>query len=110
MILAGWIVLMAAPVYGQKADVRAEVNKNTIEEGEVLRYTITIENGEERNLTPPDFQGFDVLSTSRSSQMSVQIVNGRQEVKKTQKITYLLRPLGTGEKTIGKASKAMMAH
>jgi len=84
----------------QQAELRADVNKNTIEEGELLRYTITIENGEERNLTPPPFSDFQVISSSRSSQMSVQIVNGRQEVKKTLKITYLIRPSGIGDKVI----------
>jgi len=94
------LVIGVGSARGQQADLRAEVNKNTVEEGELLRYTITIENGEERNLTPPEFHDFQVISSSRSSQMSVQIINGRQEIKKTLKITYLIRPSGIGDKVI----------
>ncbi len=100
ILVIGLLLISLGAARGQQADLRAEVNKNTVEEGELLRYTLTIENGEERNLTPPAFRDFQVISSSRSSQMSVQIVNGRQEIKKTLKITYLLRPSGMGDKVI----------
>jgi hypothetical protein len=95
------MLLFALNAMAQVKAFRAEVPRNTIAENEALQITFVIENMEDRNFSPPDFKGFNVVSGPMKG-MSNMNINGVRSSSVT--YVYLLQPQASGKLTIGAAS------
>jgi len=88
--------LFTLPVYAQSQKiVKAEVDRNEITSDEYLILSVTINTNSGSAPEPllPSLDGFDVVGTSTSTQMS--IVNGAMSSEKV--FLYTLRPRAAGE-------------
>lgn len=82
-------------------DLTATVDNPGPAIGDRITYTVTLSStGSLPDITPPDFDGFDVVM-GPSVSTSVQIVN--MAVSKSKILTYVLRPNRAGALTIGPA-------
>lgn len=86
---------------GQEVKFYATVNKNVVSVNQPFTINFTIENADSRNLSQPDYKGFDVLPGGGTSQ-SMQIINGKVSQQLT--ISTRLMPKSIGKFTIGKAT------
>ncbi|MGM0566319.1 MAG: BatD family protein [Bacteroidota bacterium] len=86
-------------------DVSFEADtKSPVKEGERFRIKFTL-NAEGENFTPPDFDGFRVLSgPSRSSRSSMQIINGKVTRSVSHEYAYTLQAAEEGQYTIKSAT------
>ena len=95
-----FLSLLSIPVYAQAPTViTAEVDRSTLTTDEVLILSVTIATGSAAASEPrlPALDGFDLVATSTSTQLS--IING---VMKSEKVFhYTLHPSAAGEMTIG---------
>lgn len=92
-------MLGAAPVHAQQANpITAEVDRTSVALGETVTLTVTVRSDSISAPTPdmPVLDGFDILSTSTSSSLS--LVNTRVESSST--YVFVLRPLRSGTLTI----------
>ncbi len=92
--------LLSLPAYAQTQDVVfAEVDRNELSTDEFLTLSVTINTGSGPASEPglSNLDGFDVVGTSTSTQMS--IINGAISSEKM--FHYTLRPRAAGVFTIG---------
>lgn len=98
------ITLIAGCAAANAADLKltARVNTPKIGINETLQYILSVEGASRINKLPqpPDFKHFDVVGTSRSSNM--QIINGR--VQSSFNMVFRLVPKDVGRFTIGKGT------
>jgi hypothetical protein len=95
------MLLFALNAVAQAQAFKAQVPRNTIAENEALQITFVIENMEDRNFSPPDFKGFNVVSGPMKGMSNINI-NGVRTSSVT--YVYLLQPQASGKFTIGAAS------
>lgn len=95
------LLLFALNAAAQAQAFKAVVERNTIADNEALQITFVIENMEDRNFSPPDFKGFNVVSGPMKG-MSNMNINGVRSSSVT--YVYLLQPQSAGKFTIGAAS------
>ncbi len=94
-----WVLSLAAQDVSFEADT-----KSPVKEGERFRIKFSL-NAEGENFTPPDFDGFRVLSgPNRSSRSSMQIINGKVTRSVSYEYHYTLQATEKGEYAIGSAS------
>ncbi len=88
--------LAVAPTYAQAQDVVvAEVDRNDITTDDILNLTVAIDSslGDPSQPVLPVLDGFEVLGTSRGTQMT--IINGDMSMQTTYR--YSLRPVARGD-------------
>ena len=96
LVLMGLLFLALQPGYAQ-SPVTATVDRASISSNELVMLTITVDvDTTSPRVTLPAMDKFTIITSSRSSQMS--IVNGNISTRHVQR--YLLRPLATGQLTI----------
>ncbi len=95
------LLLCAFSVAGQGGSFKALVDRTTFTEGEAIQITFVIENMTDRNFSPPDFKGFNVVSGPMKG-MSNMNINGVRTSSVT--YVYLLQAQASGRFTIGPAS------
>ena len=103
VISAILLSLLSFPVYAQNQEVvKAEVDRNEITSDDFITLSVTINTGFGSISEPilPALDGFDVVGTSTSTQMS--IINGAISTEKV--FHYTLHPRATGEFIIGPIS------
>ena len=103
VISAIFLSLLSFPVYAQNQEVvMAEVDRNEITSDEFITLRVTVNTGFGSTSEPilPAMDGFDVVGTSTSTQMS--IINGAISSEKV--FHYTLLPRTTGEFIIGPIS------
>lgn len=84
------ISLPISALRAQSIEISASAPK-VVEVGQQFRYIISI-NQQVEKITPPKFEGFQVLSgPNRSSSSSVSIVNGEMQQTFSLRFTYILR-------------------
>jgi len=84
------ISLPISALRAQSIEISASAPK-VVEVGQQFRYIITI-NQQVEKITPPKFEGFQVLSgPNRSSSSSVSIINGEMQQTFSLRFTYILR-------------------
>lgn len=99
IVLSRWLLLLAIALFPMlsHAGVSAQVDRNTINEGDTFTLTLTVSGS---NHAQPDLsalhQDFDVLSTGQKSM--IQIING--SLTSNQSWTVTLSPKHTGKLTI----------
>ncbi len=94
-----WMLSLAAQDVSFEADT-----KSPVKEGERFRIKFSL-NAEGENFSPPDFEGFRVLSgPNRSSRSSMQIINGKVTRSVSYEYYYTLQATEKGEYTIGSAT------
>ncbi len=91
-ILTGW-------VYAEDVSFQATVDKNIISREDRIAYTLSIEGARDGQPVLPAIPGFEILSSSASTQFS--LINNQTKVSKS--INYTLMPLGPGTFTIPSA-------
>ncbi len=98
LALALAIGLLVAAVYPAMAQspVTAEVDRNRLSTGETLTLSITISGGNAGSPQMPMLDGFQIVGTSRSSQIS--IINGKMSSQAI--YYYVLQPIETGILTL----------
>lgn len=100
------ILLMLLTVlsgYGQDVEFKAGT-KSPVREGERFRLVFSV-NAEGEDFTPPTMDGFRVLSgPNRSSQSSIQIINGKVTRSVNYEYYFILQALEEGNFTIGRAT------
>jgi hypothetical protein len=94
-LVIGLVVVIAAPVSAQ-SPVYAEVDRDQLSTGETLTLSITISGGNAGRPEMPMLDGFQIVGTSRSSQIS--IING--SISSQAVYHYVLQPIQTGTLTI----------
>ncbi|MGM0550236.1 MAG: BatD family protein [Bacteroidota bacterium] len=96
------LLLILAPLAMLKAqniEISASAPK-VVEVGQQFRYIITI-NEQVEKITPPKFEGFQILSgPNRSSSSSVSIINGEMQQTFTLRFTYILQAQEQGTYSI----------
>ncbi len=85
---------------GAAVNFTAKVSHETVEEGQRIQITFTVNSGA-GNFTPPSFPGFQLLSGPNQSS-SVQIINGKRS--RNTSISYILQATELGSHKIGEAS------
>jgi hypothetical protein len=96
---------MAAGLQGasaQELTFRASVDRTSLTVNDLLTYTLEIQGSAMSLPDPrlPDFQNFSIISGPNQSS-TFQFINGRTSYSKT--LSFVLRPLQTGNLTIGSA-------
>lgn len=103
IISAILLSLLSFPVYAQTPGVvTAEVDRNALTTDEFVTLSVSINTGNGPASEPalPSMDGFDIVGTSTSTQMS--IINGAMSSEKV--FHYTLRPRIAGELIIGPIS------
>lgn len=98
-----FLLLSASILLSQNVIFRAFVDRNTIQEGEVVRYTVEITSKTTRNLpqiTLGNLQNFTILGSSSHTSTNYTIINGQTEQKITKTYQFSLEPKGIGTFTI----------
>ena len=101
-ILLCWSVLL----FSQDSKFVASVNKNTVGTGEQFEVTFSAE-GNASQYSPPNFNGFQVLSGPNESN-SITSINGNTTVSVS--VSYILMAVKEGDFTIGSASMIVNGH
>lgn len=94
-LAVGLMFAVESPAVAQ-SPVTAEVDRNRISTSETLTLSITISGGNAGSPQMPMLDGFQVVGTSRSSQIS--IINGK--ISSQAVYYYILQPTQTGTLTI----------
>ena len=97
-------LLFLLPIIGLAQDparFTAESDARQVVIGGSFSVEFTLFNGEGSNFTPPNFQGFDILSGPNESRR-VSIVNGHRS--QSYGLGYILQPKKIGKYTIGTAT------
>lgn len=85
--------------------VKASVASDVIEEGEQFRLSFTINTQDVSDFYLPLLKGFNIdMGPSRSSQNSIQIINGRTTQSSSLTYTYILSATKAGDYTIPAAT------
>lgn len=95
------LLLVAFCASAQTGAFKALVDRTTFAENEAIQITFSIENMSDRNFSPPDFKGFNILSGPMKG-MSNMNINGVKSSTIT--YVYLLQAQAPGKLTIGPAS------
>ena len=90
-LLIGMVVTAASPASAQ-SPVTAEVDRNQISTDETVMLTITLRGGNAGRPEIPMMDGFQIVSTSKSTQIS--IINGK--ISSQAVYYYVLQPTQTG--------------
>ncbi len=94
-------ILSSQILIAQTIQFEASVDARKIIQNSTVNVDFTIHNADDRNFTPPNFKGFEVVGgPNQSTQMS--FVNGRNSKKKS--YGYSLLATKPGKYTIGAAS------
>lgn len=89
--------------FGQDVEFTADT-KSPVKEGERFRLVYSV-NAEGSDFTPPKMEGFRVLSgPNRSSQSSIQIINGKVTRSVNYEYYFILQALDEGDFTIESAT------
>lgn len=93
------VLVASASLAAESLNVTAQVDKNEVQQGEMLTYSITIAGTIDR--TPKvqlnSFEGFQVVSTGQSQQ--IQVAPGKSRLTLT--LRYTLAPTAVGTHTLG---------
>ncbi|GAB4423482.1 MAG: BatD family protein [Bacteroidia bacterium] len=95
------LCLTALALVAQAQRFTSFVDRNKVAVGETFQVSFRLENIETRNITYPDFSGFQVMSGPNTTS-SMQIVNG--QVSRQLTYSFFLTPKQNGTLTIGPAS------
>ena len=98
-----WAMLMMAviPLWADEEVAFTASAPDAVAVGDQFRLSYTITTQEVRNFRAPSIKGFDVLmGPSRSTQSSVQIINGKTTRTQSITFTYILMAKAEGEYTI----------
>lgn len=93
------LLFISGTAAAQDGKFSISIDKDSITMGMVLELVVTIENLE-GNFEPPALSDFDIVGGPNQSTM-MSIINGKVQRKTT--YTYLLKPLQTGDLSIGAA-------
>jgi hypothetical protein len=98
LVLAAMVAMFSLAVIPASAQspVTAEVDRYTLSTGESLTLTIRLEGANASNPGLPVLDGFQIISTSKSSQIS--IING--SISSQAAYHYVLQPTRAGQLTI----------
>ena len=97
-----WAMLMMAviPLWADDEVSFTASAPDAVAVGDQFRLSYTITTQEVRNFRAPSIKGFDVLmGPSRSTQSSVQIINGKTTRTQSITFTYILMAKAEGEYT-----------
>lgn len=83
----------AASMFGQEPVFTAEVSLDSVLLGNRLELTFKLENTQNGEIVPPDFEGFNLLGGPNYSSM-MSMVNGT--VTQSKSYTYILEPKDIG--------------
>ena len=95
VLMMGLLAALTPSAFAQ-SPVEADVDRNNLSTGETLTLTITISGGNASGPQMPMLDGFQIVGTSKSSQIS--IVNGT--ISSQAFYNYVLQPTETGTLTI----------
>jgi len=93
-------------LFAQDLKFTASVNKTEVGTGEQFQIDFSV-NGNADGFTPPNFNGFQVLSGPNES-TSMTSINGNTTVSTS--LSYILMPIKEGEFTIGSAAAVVNGH
>ena len=102
LFFAIWTILFT-PILSQNIIFRASVDRNKIQQGEVIRYSVEVTSdgaGELPTITLKKLNDFNILGTSSYSSTNYTIINGRTEQKITKTFQFSIEPKGVGTFTI----------
>lgn len=100
------LILVAVGRVGAADDVRLTADApDAVVSGDQFRLVFTVNSQDIKDFRAPSFSGFDVLmGPSRSTQTSIQIINGKQTSNNSTAFTYILMAGKEGTYTIPAAS------
>ncbi|MFI5139504.1 MAG: BatD family protein [Sphingobacteriales bacterium] len=101
-----FLLFCTSLLFGQDVKFTASVSSNQVGTGEQFQVDFTI-NGNAEGFTPPNFNGFQVLSGPNQS-TSMTSINGNTTVSNG--FSYILMPVKEGEFTIGAATIVVNGH
>jgi len=90
------IMFLAAPTLAAGSEIRAFVDRTSVDPGESIRLTVANETGEDASVDTSVIRDFKVISGGTST--NVQIVNGK--MSRSISYTYTLIPRKTGRLTV----------
>ncbi|MDD4953686.1 MAG: BatD family protein [Candidatus Omnitrophica bacterium] len=101
LLIALFLFLLYTTVFAQ-ATIKAEVDKTDLSTDQTLTYKLIISSSGQEQVIPkaPDFKGFQVVSSARSSQVSFE----KNQIKKSATYLFVLSPEKAGDYQIGPAT------